>query len=1481
MHLNSFLELFIPSVFTDDGNDLSSLKGGSLEHLNGIKCFKSDGSFEPFNSETRFLSYCFILIVAISISVTLLGPTVYRIFDLSHHERLNSTSVGQLAFVSSCLAHLSFLSYFFAYDLEPSLAEGFIVTVGYITCILQYVQDGRVEVSSGEVLLYWSGMDFCYLSFALDSYLRKGITHSILLVSAGIFATLSLLLELNHSQPRDGEAGASFDTANIFSKLSMSYANEMLIKGARGPLKHNDLPNPPKMLNARNYGKQFELKLAKRSEVSKSRIIASLVEIMGLRLGVVIFLDVLNQSTNYLSPLVLKFFLSSLENFRNSQGPLFVTFYYGVLLSLMPLLQCSLGSLSSLNSSYIYDASRTSLLSAIYQKSFRLSPGEREKYTSSKIMNLITVDIPNVYGFFSYLPLLISLPVGMIIATYQLWVLLGVSMLVSLIHYGILVPLSGHTMAKYRLYFPQQMKIKDKRNKLTSNLFRSIKSLKLYAWELPFFRRVVNVREREELALVRKIIVIMATYTTQLETTKSLVAVGVFTVYLWLQEGSLVPSVVFPSILLFDLVTNPFRIFSTAMASLAQALTSQRRINDFLVAKEQDHANITMTKEPNLGYEQNTVDVENATVSWNGEDIEQKLALKCVSFACTRGDLVCITGRVGAGKTALLRALSGDLSILNGHITIKGSIAFCSQDAWLQNLTLKENVLFGQAYDKEWYNRVLCSCQLWEDIEQMPDGDNTGVGERGIILSGGQKARVSLARALYSRADIYLLDDILSAVDEHVSTHLIKHVLGKDGILGNRTIILATNNVKVLSHASRIIELDTKRVSEKASFEEVIARGKNSKIYRLIEEFGHAQDVHKSVTDIEPRKPHIIHKEKVSPNFYLPSHYEAPLLFEMVSTRRSSDDDEEQEKCLVMLNIFKSYFKILPYWMYVVLLSLIVLAALILCSRDVLLGLMSKKGFSNIIDARYYLLGYFAIVVLSIVSFICAYVWNSIYMGLRASNILHNRMLWNLMHAPMSFFDTTPLGRLINLFTRDIATLDMDIPKVFFFLIQTIIEVLVMTMFIISSSPITTLVIIPLGFFGNNIRLLYVPTQKKIFRMNAAANSPILSHVEDSLKGQLIIRSFDRVSQFNNVFETQIDYWIKVLFTWRNISIWLNYRLQLMTAALMLATTISLSWLVSQNAISVGYSGIILKFASSICGMLHQTLANFALIETSSVSLDRVLSYVNIEQEAPPHIESTKPDEGWPSSGIVKFDNFSARYKVEGPDILRNITFSTNGSEKIGIVGRTGSGKSTLALALFRLLEARGGHIDIDDINTSVLGLSDLRSKLSIIPQDAQIFDGTLRENLDPLYTADDAKLWEILELCHLKRHFQSVEGGLDARLADGGDNISRGQAQLVCLGRALLHETKVLVLDEATASVDVETDRVVQETIRRNFRGRTIITIAHRINTIMDSDRILVLDYGEVKEFGKPQELLDSRGVYFELYVASNNAEDKPKSSP
>lgn len=336
-----------------------------------------------------------------------------------------------------------------------------------------------------------------------------------------------------------------------------------------------------------------------------------------------------------------------------------------------------------------------------------------------------------------------------------------------------------------------------------------------------------------------------------------------------------------------------------------------------------------------------------------------------------------------------------------------------------------------------------------------------------------------------------------------------------------------------------------------------------------------------------------------------------------------------------------------------------------------------------------------------------------------------------------------------------------------------------------------------------------------------------------------------------------------------------------MTAALMLATTISLSWLVSQNAISVGYSGIILKFASSICGMLHQTLANFALIETSSVSLDRVLSYVNIEQEAPPHIESTKPDEGWPSSGIVKFDNFSARYKVEGPDILRNITFSTNGSEKIGIVGRTGSGKSTLALALFRLLEARGGHIDIDDINTSVLGLSDLRSKLSIIPQDAQIFDGTLRENLDPLYTADDAKLWEILELCHLKRHFQSVEGGLDARLADGGDNISRGQAQLVCLGRALLHETKVLVLDEATASVDVETDRVVQETIRRNFRGRTIITIAHRINTIMDSDRILVLDYGEVKEFGKPQELLDSRGVYFELYVASNNAEDKPKSSP
>lgn len=1478
--LRSSSELFIASVNANGGDVPTPFFAASSVLLKGITCHTPEGRFEFFNPKTRFLSYCLTLIVGVVFAAVLLGPILYRIYDLSRHEKGKKTVNGQLAVLSSLLAHFAFLSYFFVRSYTPTWAELFIGVTGFLTALLQSIQDGRVFVSSAEVLLYWFGIVFTYLGFALDSYLRHGLKKSILLVAASFFAVVSFSLELNNKDRYNEDEGASLDTANIFSKISIAYANGLLAKGSKGPIERDDLPKAPLGLNTVNCYHGLEEALSKRSTDNKYRLLISLGNFLGAKLWTVFFLDILSESITYISPSVLGLFLHSLELYVKGESPLFVSFYYGILLSLLPLFTVSLGNLVTLSATYTYIMTKTSLTALIYRKAMNLSPAGREKFESSKIMNLITVDAEQVDGLATVLPVLVSAPTGMIISTWQLWKLLGPSMFTSLVLYGILVPFTGLISARFTKLMPIQMKNKDKRNKLTSNVFRSIKSLKLYAWEKPFYQRVADVREKDELVTLRKITVLSAVFNIIFNMMGDVVAIGIFTTYLWLQEGSLDPSVVFPSLLLLQLATSPFMDLPNALVSISRMLTSQNRINELLVEKDQDYVNYNRASECAHGYEEFALKASDATISWNGEDTDQKVALKGISLEATRGDLLCITGRVGSGKTGLLKALCGELSVIGGSIDVKGSLAYCTQDAWLQNLTLRDNILFGQKYNEEWYNQVLEHCELFDDIKQMPKGDQTDVGERGISLSGGQKARVALARAVYARADVYLFDDVLSAVDEHVSARLIEKIFSKDGILGNRTIVLATNNVKVLSNASIIVELADKKVAESASFQEVITRGKDSKIYRLIEEFGHAEDLQQEAEKVEKRKPYIIQKEKDDPDFYPPTHYAKPLEVAPVNIRLSSDDDEEKEKEAVSLSIFKRYFEVLPKWYYVFFLCILILSTIITSSENVYLGYMSEKGLTNLFDARWYLLGYFSIVVLSAAFIILSNLWNSIVMGLRVSKALHNRMLWNVMHAPMAFFDTTPLGRLINRFTGDIATLDSSFPPQLYYTVRSIFNVIVNLVIIVTGSPLTAFVLIPLAFVGNNFRKIYVPSQRKVARMASASNSPILSHIEESLKGQSVLRSFDRTSQFNSVYEERVDYWIQVAFLRMNLNQWLGYRIQSMTSVLMLATTLSVSWLLSKNVINVGYCGVIVHFSSRAGIMLRQTLSLLAQLEVSGVSLERILEYVDVEQEAPPHIEATEPEGSWPSSGVVKFENLSARYKPEGPDVLKDLSFTINGAEKIGIVGRTGSGKSTLTMAIFRILESHAGHINIDDINTSILGLNDLRSKLSIIPQDAQIFDGTLRENLDPLGTADDARLWEVLELCHLKDHFSSAEEGLDAPLSDGGGNLSRGQSQLVCLGRALIHEAKILVLDEATASVDVETDRVVQQTIRQNFKERTIITIAHRINTIMDSDKILVLDYGVVKEFDSPENLLKAKGIFHSLYTASktDNEENTEK---
>lgn len=1447
-----------------------------------------------FNPETEFLSFALILLVGVCVSVSLIFPILYRIFDLMKQAKGFPTSCGQLSSISALLAPLGLLTRIYMLGSMPGTGESVILLTGVFAVILHVVQDGRTTVCASELLLYWTGMCGVYIGFAVDAYLRSTLeTHSYyplhavypVIVSA-IASITVLILELEN--PGRGSSAVAdphssygsrvaFDDATIFSKISISYANPLLKVGSEGKVTREDLPEPPAGLNAASCHQKLEDALIKTSESSRYRIIWALCSLLSGRLIALLLVDMASELIIYVQPIVLSLFLGSLQSYASDSGPLYVCFYYAVLIGVVPVLVTSLNNLVNLMSSYTFVISRTALVSLIYRKSMHLGPSARDHFDSAKIMNLINVDSEQVDGVAQTLPTLISAPLTIAFSTYQLWKFLGPSMFAAVALYAIVVPLTGVLSSRVGKFFPEQMKNKDDRNKLTSNAFRNIKSLKLYAWEKPFYDRIVDVRTNRELKLQKKISIFMSIVGLIWNVMGDLIGAAVFILYLYLKEGPLTPEVIFPSLMLLQYATSPFMALPMALTSIFRAITSQQRINEFLLEEDQDYMNYLHRSDPAYGYDEPAVVLDTATVSWNGSDVEEKKALSDISLQAYRGDLVCVTGRVGSGKSAFLKAIGGELAVLTGTILVKGSLAYCSQESWLQNTSIRANILFGEKMDLDWYQRVLVACELQEDLKQLSGGDLTDVGERGISLSGGQKARVALARAVYTRADVYLLDDVLSAVDEHVSARLVDNLFSKDGLLANRTIILATNNVKVLSHASQIIALSGKKVVASESFKEVVEKREDSMIYRLIKEFGHSKDLELETEHIEDRKSGVIFRESSVPNLYSLGLSKKPAEMEQVDIRLNPENEEEEEESsVVSLAVFKRYFDQLSPWYTYFLVIILLFSVVLTNSINIYLGYMANKALSTLGEAKKYLAIYMSIVFLSSLFILTTQVWNNIVVALQASRILHDKMLWNLMHAPMSFFDSTPIGKMINRFTGDIGTLDNQFPSMLYYTVRSMMNVVVGLITVVCGSPIVVFVIIPLTWTGNKFRQIYVPTSRKISRMASASNSPILSQIEESLKGQAILRTFGRTDQFIDVYEQRVNYWIELSFLRMNLQQWLGFRIQAMTSVLMLAAALSVTVLVSKEILSIGYAAVTLHFSSRAGVMVRQTLNFLAQIEVSGVSLERILEYIDVKQEAPSHIEATDPGAEWPKTGEMGFHDLSARYSPKGRDVLKSLNFSIKAGEKIGIVGRTGSGKSTLTMAIFRILEPYVGHVDIDNVNTSEIGLYDLRSKLSIIPQDAQIFDGTLRENLDPFDTVSDQRIWEVLDLCHLKVHFSRLDSGLDTVLTDGGDNLSRGQAQLVCLGRALIHESKILVLDEATASVDVETDTVVQETIRNNFKDRTIITIAHRLNTIMDSDRIIVLDAGEIKEFDAPQKLLEAKGLFWNL----RNAEEKEKSN-
>ncbi|XP_053511819.1 ATP-binding cassette sub-family C member 3 isoform X4 [Artibeus jamaicensis] len=1091
---------------------------------------------------------------------------------------------------------------------------------------------------------------------------------------------------------------------------------------------------------------------------------------------------------------------------------------------------------------------RTGIIGLIYRKALVISNSVRRESTVGEIVNLMSVDAQHFMDLTPFLNLLWSGPLQTLLAIYFLWQNLGPSVLAGVAFMVLQIPLNAVVATKTHAFQAKQMKFKDSRIRLMSEILGGIKVLKLYAWESSLLQQVEGIRQ-SELRLLR-----LSAY---------LLAIFIFTWH-----------------------CTPF------LTSV-----SLKRIQHFLSQDELD-SQCVERKTITPGH---AVIIENGTFTW-AQDLSP--TLHSLDFQVPKGALVAVVGPVGCGKSSLVSSLLGEMEKLEGKVYMKGSVAYVPQQAWIQNCTLQENVLFGRTLDPSRYQQALEACALLADLEVLPGRDKTEIGEKGINLSGGQRQRVSLARAVYSDADIFLLDDPLSAVDSHVAKHIFDQVIGPEGVLARKTRVLVTHNLSFLPQMDFIIVLADGQVSEVGTYSALLQRSgsfanfihnytpdkgkehpeEDSRTAALDnpedEEVPLTEDLlsnHADLMDNEPVTNEVqkhlnrqlsamsLDEEGQSRSLPLKPLGSAEKIVQAAEVEANGTliEEEKVEVGKVKLNVFWDYAKAVGLSITLVICLLYVGQSAATIGASIWLSAWTNEAM---VDGRQnntsHRLGVYA--ALGILQGILV-VSSSIVMAVgctRASRLLHQVLLHNKMRSPQSFFDTTPSGRILNLFSKDIHVIDGVLGPTILMLLSSFSTCVSTLVIIVISTPLFTVVILPLAAFYIFVQRFYVATSRQLKRLDSVSRSPIYSHFSETVTGSSVIRAYDRIQDFEAISDAKVDNNLRHAYLSYFSNRWLGVRVEFVGNCVVFFA--ALFAVIGRSSLSPGMVGLSVSYALQVTFSLNLLIRMLSELESNIVAVERVKEYSKTKTEAPWVIEGSRPPAGWPTQGEVEFRNYSVRYRPGLDLVLKNLSLHVCGGEKVGIVGRTGAGKSSMTLCLFRILEASEGEILIDGLNIADIGLHDLRSQLTIIPQEPILFSGTLRKNLDPFGNYSEEDLWHALKLSHLHTFVSSQPAGLDFECSEGGENLSVGQRQLVCLARALLRKSRILILDEATAAVDLETDDLIQAAIRTQFENCTVLTIAHRLNTVMDHTRVLVLDKGTVAEFDSPASLIAARGIFY-----------------
>ncbi|XP_044267576.1 ATP-binding cassette sub-family C member 4-like [Tribolium madens] len=1271
------------------------------------------------------------------------------------------------------------------------------------------------------------------------------------------------------------------EKANFLSVMFFTYTIDMFKKGYSKTLDVDDLYSPIESDRSTLLGDRLESKWNKHMDSikkSKKKRQPSLLKVLVatfwpeyLLLGVI--LVIMDLCVRLSQPIMLG---RLLDHFKpNSDVDKNAALWYAGGIVALNAMSALLINQYIMRAFHYGMKVRAACCALIYRKALRLSKTALADTASGKVVNLLSNDVSRFDIVSVVIHHMWVAPTSAIIVAYLLYDAAGYAGLIGIAPVFLVVPLQSYTGKLSAIYRKKTAQKTDERVRLMDEIISGVQVIKMYAWEIPF-AKLIRIARKAELRIVMKSSYVRGLYMTfNLFTTRA--ALFCTLLCLALTNDDITASRVFVFMSYYNILAQTMSsMFVRGISEVAEALVAIKRLQSFMTNEEFVKVKHLEDRNDNkINSDKTRLALRNVCTKWNVSSSDNTLSN--INISINQGKLLAVIGPVGSGKSSLLQTILGELEVTSGDLHINGSISYASQDPWVFAATVRQNITFGLEFNKKRYNEVVHACALEKDFKQFPDGDLTIVGDRGASLSGGQKARINLARAVYRDADIYLLDDPLSAVDIHVSKHLYDQCI--NGYLANKMRILVTHQVHHLKNADEIIILNNGAIENKGTFENL---ANSDTIYArlLTTEPEHTAEEKQKMFEAAKLTRQISIRSRTSSLASAVSDLSIPesILQEEPEIKLKSLQ-EESSKGKVHGSLFFKYLLAGGNFCFVsVVLILYVLAQAAASGVDFFVSFWvnieeARNSTSNTTaigevpdwstEFCLYIYGGFIAAV-----FIIAFTRSMLFykLAMLSSQKLHDTLFDCVINASMRFFDVNPSGRILNRFSKDIGAIDELLPKAILDAGQIILNMAGALILVAIVNPYFLIIVAITGIFFMLLRVVFLRSSKNIKRLEGMMRSPVFTHLNATLNGLTTIRAFQAENILRNEFDKHQDYHTSAWFMYIAASSAFGFYLDFLCFIFVALVTFSFLTFGDSFGLKGGEVGLAITQSAALTGLVQWGMRQSAEVANQLMSVERVMEYKDLPKEKQPQQPKTPP-KSWPAHGKITFTDMGLKYDEKAPLVLKDLNITINPKEKVGIVGRTGAGKSSLISALFRLANVIG-EIDIDDIDTKHLQLQVLRSKISIIPQDPVLFSGTLRYNLDPFEDYPDEVLYKALNEVELKDP-ANIINRLENRVMDRGSNYSVGQRQLICLARAIIRNNKILMLDEATANVDPQTDALIQKTIREKFADCTVLTVAHRLNTIMDSDKVLVMESGTMVEFDHPHVLLQNSSSKFSKMVA------------